>query len=128
MSQNGIYYTREHEWVRVSDEDVRMGISDHAQAELGDIVFVELPEVDDTFEQGDELGSVESVKAVSELFSPLDIRVVEINEDLEETPDLVNKSAEDGGWMIKIELEDASQLEALMNQEQYAQFVKEESN
>jgi len=128
MSQNGIYYTREHEWVRVSDEDVRMGISDHAQAELGDIVFVELPEVDDTFEQGDELGSVESVKAVSELFSPLDIRVVEINEGLEETPDLVNKSAEDGGWMIKIELEDDSQLEALMNQEQYAQFVKEESN
>ena len=127
MSQK-MYFTKEHEWIRVEGDEAVVGITDHAQAELGDIVFVELPEIDDTFESGMEIGSVESVKAVSELFSPVDLKVLEVNEALEDAPDLVNHSAQDEGWMVRIALLDPSQLDLLMNEEQYASFVEEESN
>jgi len=128
MSLDGIYYTKEHEWIRIDGADVFVGITDHAQAELGDIVFVELPETDESFEMGEEFGSVESVKAVSELFSPLDCKVLEVNEDLEDEPALVNSSAQEKGWMVKVEILDESQLESLMSPEQYEKFVEEESN
>jgi len=127
MSFDGLYYTKEHEWVNVSGDKATIGITDHAQSELGDIVFVELPEIGDTFEMGEEFGSVESVKAVSELFCPIDCEITGTNEALEEQPDLVNESPMEGGWMVMVQIADPSQLESLMLTEAYEKFVEEES-
>ncbi|PIE02572.1 MAG: glycine cleavage system protein H [Acidobacteria bacterium] len=127
MSVDGLYFTKEHEWIQVNGDQAVIGITDHAQSELGDIVFVELPELGDSFEMGEEFGSVESVKAVSEMFSPIDCEVTEINENLEDEPDLVNKSPMENGWMVKVQLSDPSQLESLMSADAYEKFVQEES-
>lgn len=117
-------YTKDHEWVRREDELCVIGIDDYAQDQLGDIVFVELPEVGDTFEAGDEFGSVESVKAVSELYVPISGEVVAVNEALENDPELVNNEPYAGGWMIKIKAGDAGQFDALMDRDAYLQTLK----
>jgi len=112
-------FTKSHEWVRVEGEFAFVGISDFAQAELGDIVYVELPEVGDELEKGEAFGNIEAVKAVSELFAPISGEVVEINENLEDTPELVNNSAHEEGWMIKIKIAEPSELDELMSFEDY---------
>jgi glycine cleavage system H protein len=127
MYPNNYYYTREHEWVDVEEGVASIGITDHAQDQLGDIVYVELPEVGADLNAGDEFGSVESVKAVAEVFSPVTGEVTEINEELEDNPEKVNQSPHEDGWLIKIKLADTSELESLMNHEEYASFVEEES-
>jgi glycine cleavage system H protein len=119
-------YSEEHEWVKVEGDKVRIGITDFAQSELGDIVFVELPEVGDEIEADEPFGSVESVKTVSELYAPISGKIVEINEDLDDSPEFVNESPYEKAWMIVIEPSDASQIEKLMTAEQYEEMVNED--
>ncbi len=115
-------YTESHEWVDNEDGDaVRIGITDHAQEQLGDLVFVELPNVGDEFDQGDACAVVESVKAASDIYSPLAGKVVAINEDLEATPELVNSDPYGDGWLFAIKPEDAAGVEDLLDAETYAQ-------
>jgi glycine cleavage system H protein len=118
------YYTREHEWVRVQDGIGAVGISEHAAHELGDITFVELPKLGAKVAQFELLGSIESVKAASDIFSPASGTVVRVNRELENAPELVNESPEDKGWMAWIELEDSAELEKLMTEGQYADYLK----
>lgn len=118
-------YSEEHEWVRVEGNKAYIGITEFAQSELGDIVFVELPEVGDTIKQDEPFGSVESVKTVSELYAPVSGTVVEVNGELEDAPELVNSSPYDKAWMIVVEMSDASELDKLMDADKYAEMVKE---
>ena len=119
-------YSEEHEWVKVEGNQVRIGITDFAQSELGDIVFVELPEVGDEISADEPFGSVESVKTVSELYAPISGKVVAINEDLDDSPEFVNESPYEKAWMIVVELTDASEVDNLMTAEQYEEMVKED--
>ena len=120
-----IYYSEDHEWAKVSGDTVLVGISDYAQDQLGDIVFVELPEVGDSFEAGDEFGTLESVKAVSELFIPIGGEVVAINEELEDAPELVNQDPY-GGWIIEIKPDDIEELEKLLDRDAYLEVLRGE--
>src|ERR687885_3017664 len=112
-------YAKSHEYVHVEGEVGTIGITDYAQKELGDVVFVELPQVGTQLEMGDELGSIESVKAVSELFVPVGGEVIEVNEALADKPELVNTDPYGDGWMIKIRLADPSEVDELMSAEEY---------
>ncbi len=119
-------YSREHEWVKIEDGKVRVGITDFAQSELGDIVFVELPEVGDEVIAGEAFGSVESVKTVSELYAPVSGTVLEVNEELEDNPEYVNDSPYDKAWMIVIEPSDLSEADDLLSAEAYEEMIKED--
>ncbi|WP_018921877.1 glycine cleavage system protein GcvH [Salsuginibacillus kocurii] len=119
-------YSEEHEWVKEEDGKVRIGITDFAQSELGDIVFVELPEEGDEVEADEPFGSVESVKTVSELYAPVTGKVVEINEDLEDSPEFVNESPYEKAWMIVVEPSDKSEFDELMSAEEYKEMVSED--
>ncbi|WP_070119490.1 glycine cleavage system protein GcvH [Bacillus marinisedimentorum] len=119
-------YSEEHEWVKTEDGKVRIGITDFAQSELGDIVFVELPEVGDEIKTDEPFGSVESVKTVSELYAPLSGKVVEINSELEDSPELVNESPYEKAWMVIVEPQDTGEIDSLMTAEQYQEMVSEE--
>ena len=117
----GLYYSESHEYVRVEGNFGYIGITDYAQHALGNIVYVDMPDVDDEVEAGEAFGAVESVKAASDLISPVSGTVVEVNEALEDTPELVNQDAFEN-WIIKVELSDAAELEDMMNAEAYAAF------
>ncbi|HLY92340.1 MAG TPA: glycine cleavage system protein GcvH [Candidatus Angelobacter sp.] len=118
-------YTKEHEWIQIKGNTALIGITDHAQESLGDIVFVELPKGGAQLEQGKSFGTVESVKAVSELYAPASGKVVAINEGLNQAPEAINKDAH-SAWMIKIEIKDAKEADALMSAEDYEKYVAEE--
>lgn len=118
-------YSEEHEWVRVEGNKVYIGITAFAQSELGDIVFVELPEVGSTIQQDEPFGSVESVKTVSELYAPVSGKVVEVNGELEDAPELVNSSPYEQAWMIAVELSDTAELDKLLDADKYEAMVKE---
>lgn len=119
-------YSQDHEWVKVDGGKVVIGITAHAAEALGDVVFVELPEVGDSASEGEAFGSVESVKAVSDVFSPVSGNIVAINEALLDSPELINSDPYGEGWMIEVEMEDASQLDELLSAGDYEAFVKEE--
>lgn len=123
----GIYYSEDHEWVKVEEGVGTIGITDFAQDELGDIVFVELPQVGDEFDKEDNFGVIESVKAVSDLYMPVSGEVVEVNEDLLDQPELVNEDPYEGGWIVKVALSDDSELEELMDADEYSGFLEEEA-
>ena len=118
-------YSKEHEWVKVEGNTATIGITEYAQGELGDIVFVELPDVDDEINEGDTFGSVESVKTVSELYAPVSGKIVETNEELEDSPEFVNESPYEKAWMVKVELSDERQLDELLSAEQYSELIGE---
>lgn len=120
-----LLYSKEHEWVRREGSDIRIGITDFAQSELGDIVFVELPEVGDEITVNEPFGSVESVKTVSELYAPVSGTVVEVNEELEDNPEYVNESPYDQAWMIVVEASDESELDNLLSAEEYEAYISE---
>ncbi len=117
-------YAEDHEWVRPDGEHVRIGISDYAQDQLGDIVFVELPAVGDTFSAGDEFGTVESVKAVSELFLPVGGKVVAVNDSLADAPEKVNADPYQAGWMLRLLPDSPDALEAMMDKDAYLAMLK----
>jgi glycine cleavage system H protein len=117
------YFTEDHEWIDMDGEIGTVGITDYAQGQLGDIVFVEVPEEGKTLAKGDDAAVVESVKAASDIYSPVSGTVIEGNGDLADDPSLVNSSAEEDGWFFKLTLTDASELEALMDEAAYAAFV-----
>ena len=119
-------YSDEHEWVKVEGNHVRIGITDFAQSELGDIVFVELPEVGDDIQANEPFGSVESVKTVSELYAPVNGKVIEVNEELDENPEFVNESPYDKAWMIVVEPKDLSEVDQLMSADEYEKMVSED--
>ena len=117
-------YTREHEWIRLDGDIATVGISDHAQEQLGDIVFVELPEVGKTLAKGDEAAVVESVKAASEVFAPVAGEVVEVNQALADSPGAVNEAAEGAGWFLKLKIANRADVEALMDEDAYKAFLE----
>jgi glycine cleavage system H protein len=119
-------YSQEHEWARVEGNTVRIGITDFAQSELGDIVFVELPEIGAQLTANEPFGSVESVKTVSELYAPISGKVVAVNEELNDNPEYVNESPYDKAWMIVIEPSDMSEVDNLLTAEQYEQMINQE--
>lgn len=118
------HYTKEHEWVSIEGSVATVGISEHAAHELGDITFVELPQLGKTVSQFDTLAGIESVKAASDIYSPVSGKVTEVNDKLNDAPELVNESAEGAGWICKLEVTDSSELGALMDAGAYAEFVK----
>jgi glycine cleavage system H protein len=119
-----IYFTKEHEWVKVKEGIGAVGISEHAAHELGDITFVELPKMGAVVKQFGVLGSIESVKAASDIFAPVSGKVIKVNDALDTAPEIVNESAEDAGWMAWVEIADESELKNLMTQEQYNDYLK----
>lgn len=118
-------YSEEHEWVKVEDGKARIGITHFAQSELGDIVFVELPQVGDDIKTNEPFGSVESVKTVSELYAPISGKVVEVNSELEDSPEFVNESPYENAWMVVIEPADVKEVDSLMTAEQYEKMTQE---
>jgi glycine cleavage system H protein len=120
-------YTKEHEWCRLKGNRAVIGITDHAQDQLGDIVYVELPEVGDPVKKGESFGVVESTKAVSELFAPVSGKVVEVNDPLSDAPESINEDPYEEGWMIQVELSDPKELESLLDAAGYQKFLQEET-
>jgi glycine cleavage system H protein len=119
-------YTRDHEWVRIEGNKAEVGITDHAQKTLGDIVFVELPDTEDEIDAGDEFGSIESVKAVSSLFMPMSGRVIAVNTELKDSPEIINEECYDEGWVIRLELSNQEESTELLSSEDYTEFLLEE--
>ncbi|MCJ7811795.1 glycine cleavage system protein GcvH [bacterium] len=119
-----VKYTNSHEWAKKVGNTVKVGLTDYAQNQLGDIVFVELPKKGDVFSKGDEFGSVESVKAVSEIYMPVSGEIVAVNEALENSPELVNKESYTGGWLIEVKPSDPSEWDALLDKAAYLTTLK----
>ena len=122
--EDHLLYTKDHEWVSIDGQTATVGISDYAQEALGDITYIELPNPDDEVEQFEELASIESVKAASDIFAPLSGRIIEVNEALDSKPDLINKSCYQKGWIAKIEISDADEQSNLMTAEEYRKFLE----
>jgi len=121
----GLYYSKDHEWVKLDGEFALIGITDYAQNWLGDIAYIEMPGIDDEFNAGDTFGTIESVKAASDIYMPVSGKVVGINDDAESDPAVINQNAYDS-WLIKVCLKDQSELNGLMTASQYAAFAKQE--
>lgn len=120
---SNIKYTKDHEWIRVEGEFGKIGITDYAQGELGDIVFVELPKVGAKLELGKSFGTIEAVKAVSDLFAPVNGEVVELNKEVQDSPEVVNKEPYERGWMVKVRVDNPAQLANLLDAEAYKKLV-----
>ncbi len=119
-----IYFTKEHEWVKVKGNSAVCGISAHAAHELGDITFVELPEIGKKFKQEEVMAAIESVKAASDIYAPISGKVVKVNMELEDAPERVNESPEDAAWMVELEIDDSGELTRLMTQEMYDNYLQ----
>lgn len=126
MNPDDIKYHREHAWVRVEGKRATVGISDYAQQQLGDIVYVDLPEVDTEVDADSELSEIESTKATSPVVSPISGTIVEVNEDLADSPEIINEDPYGNGWLVVLDLSDASELNDLMSKAEYEKFLKEE--
>ncbi len=122
-----LLYTKQHEWVLVEGGTAVVGITDYAQQELGDVVYIELPEEGQSFEMEESFGSVESVKAVSELYMPLSGKVSEVNSDLADAPEVVNEDPYGDGWMIRVAISDSGQVDDLLSSDDYLEYLKEEA-
>ncbi len=120
----GCRYTKTHEWVRIEGDHARVGITDYAQQQLSDIVYVEVPEVGDTFNAGEVFGVVESVKAASDTYLPMGGEILEVNTELEDSPELVNQDPYGEGWFVKVTIDDPDEANQLMNAEEYAAFAE----
>jgi glycine cleavage system H protein len=118
-----VKYTAEHEWIRVEERFCLIGITDYAQSELGDIVYIELPPIGTKIEKGKSIGTIEAVKAVSDLFAPVDGEVVEVNTEMKDHPEVVNKDPYGAGWMVKIIIADPAQLDTLLDVQAYTKFI-----
>jgi len=126
MISEDLFYTESHEWVKVHGDVAYIGITDYAQSELGDIVYVELPEEGDEITMGEAFGSVEAVKAVEDIIAPLSGEVLKVNSELESSPELINQSPFEDGWLIKIRLSDKEELEKLLSAADYKEHIEQE--
>lgn len=124
---DNLKYHKEHTWVRVSGKRATIGITDYAQDSLGDIVYIDLPEVDSTVEAGAEMSEIESTKATSPIIAPVSGTVIEVNEDLSESPEIINEDPYDKGWIAVIELSNASEIDDLMDSSEYEKYIEEEA-
>lgn len=124
MSLDDLKFTKEHEWVRIDGDVVTVGISDYAQKELGDVVYVELPPIGDTFAKGEACSSIESVKAVSDIYTPVSGEIADVNSALEDNPELVNQSPYEDGWVFKIKIEDEGDLDDVMDADLYEEYLQ----
>ena len=126
---NDLKYTKEHEWLKLEDPSLEtskiayVGITEFAQGELGDIVFVELPNIDDSFDQNDVFGTIEAVKTLADLYIPVSAKIIEINEKLEDQPELINSDPYNDGWIVKIELNNTNQIESLLDLDAYNKLI-----
>jgi len=120
----GLYYTKDHEWAKLEGDVATVGVTDYAQGELGDVVFIELPAIGKKVEMGGAFGTIEAVKAVADLYAPLSGAIVGVNNALENSPELVNQSPYGDGWMVKIKISNKSEIDQLMNAEQYAKMLE----
>jgi glycine cleavage system H protein len=127
MNPDDLRYHKEHTWVKASGKKATIGITDYAQEALGDIVYIDLPEVDADIEPNSEIGEIESTKATSSIISPISGRVIEVNEDLSESPETINEDPYGKGWIAVIEIDDASEIDDLMDSSEYAKYVEEEA-
>ncbi|MCD4796460.1 MAG: glycine cleavage system protein GcvH [Candidatus Cloacimonetes bacterium] len=125
MVLENLFYTESHEWLKIDGDEAVIGITDYAQHELGDIVYVELPDVGDEVTKDDALGSIEAVKAVEDIISPVSGEVLEINEALEDSPEIINKSAFEDGWLIKVKLTEKDELDDLLDAAAYKKLIEE---
>ena len=125
MVPSKLKYSDTHEWAKIDDDTAMVGITDHAQSELGDIVYLELPEVGSTVEKGDVFGTLESVKTVSDLISPVSGEITEANSELSDTPEVINNEPYEGGWLVKIKLSNPAEVNTLMDADAYEQFIQE---
>ncbi|WP_432666368.1 glycine cleavage system protein GcvH [Wukongibacter baidiensis] len=123
----GLYYSKDHEWVKVEGDKATIGITDYAQHALGEIVYVEMPDVDDEIDAGDVFGVIESVKAASDSFLPISGKIAEVNEELEDSPELLNEKPYES-WILAVEMSDKSELDNLMSDKEYEEFCKSESH
>ena len=121
-------YTREHEWVRIEGNKGEVGITEHAQKSLGDIVYVELPEIGDEIDAGDEFGSIESVKAVNSLYMPMSGNIIAVNTELNDSPETINEECYDEGWLIRFELSNQEESSELLSSKDYKEFLQEEED
>jgi glycine cleavage system H protein len=121
-------YTREHEWVRIEGNKAEVGITEHAQKSLGDIVYVELPEIGDEIDAGDEFGSIESVKAVNSLYMPMSGNIIAVNTELKDSPETINEECYDEGWLIRFELSNQEESSELLSSKDYNEFLQEEED
>ena len=122
-SPNELIYTENHEWVKVEGDIATIGITDHAQSELGDIIFIEFPKINDQVEKTEPFGTIEAVKTVADLFAPLSGKILEINKTLEDSPELVNSDAYGEGWLVKVSVDDHGQLNDLLSSESYENHI-----
>ena len=118
-----LLFTKEHEWIKIDGDTALIGITDYAQSELGDIIFVELPEVDDSFSNNDVFGTIEAVKTVADLFMPVSSKIIEVNSNIEDSPELINTHPQSDGWIVKVSIEDASELESLLTLDEYKKMI-----
>ncbi len=121
-------YTREHEWVRIEGNKAEVGITEHAQKSLGDIVYVELPEIGDEIDAGDEFGSIESVKAVNSLYMPMSGNIIAVNTELKDSPETINEECYEEGWLIRFELSNQEESSELLSSKDYKEFLQEEED
>lgn len=124
MYPNDFYYTKDHEWIKVEGEEATVGITDFAQKQLGDVVYLELPEIGKTLEFHQGLGVIESVKAVSDVYSPVSGEVIAVNEELNDNPEIVNQDPHGKGWIIKLKVQDKTELDKLLSASEYEQFLE----
>jgi len=118
-----LLFTKDHEWIKIDGDTALIGITDYAQSELGDIIFVELPEVDDSFANNDVFGTIEAVKTVADLFMPVSSKIIEVNSNIEDSPELINTHPQSDGWIVKVSIEDASELESLLTLDEYKKMI-----
>ena len=118
-----LLFTKEHEWIQIDGDTALIGITDYAQSELGDIIFVELPDVDDSFANNDVFGTIEAVKTVADLFMPVSSKIIEVNSNIEDSPELINTHPQSDGWIVKVSIEDASELESLLTLDEYKKMI-----
>ncbi|MEN8152725.1 MAG: glycine cleavage system protein GcvH [Acidobacteriota bacterium] len=124
MDQKNLKFTNDHEWIRVDGTVATIGVSDYAQKELGDVVYIELPQVGDTFSKGDACSNIESVKAVNDIYTPLSGEITEVNESLEDKPESINQSPYEDGWIFKIRIDNSEELDDLMSSDKYEEYLK----
>ena len=118
-----LLFTKEHEWIKIEGDTALIGITDYAQSELGDIIFVELPEVDDDFANNDVFGTIEAVKTVADLFMPVSSKIIAVNSSIEDSPELINTHSQSEGWIVKVSIKNVSELENLLTLDEYKKMI-----